>query len=241
MAGGAAYFYLRDVQNRAYHNAALTTVYVVQGNIPRGTPAASVVSQNLLKQAKIPQQVKPSDAVTDLAAIQGEVASTNLVAGEALSASMFISPAQAVSSAAQAIPKGDVAVTVTVGSSVQMVSGFITPGDLVDIFVLDHGTTERFLYQNVKILAIGTNLAVPTAAAPQVASTSGASTGPAVSTSTEITFAVPPIAAERLAFIQSGGGGAVAQFYLALVPPKNRPQFVPPVNAGNVIPVSLTP
>ncbi len=240
MAGGAAYFYLRDVQNRAYHNAALTTVYVVQGNIPRGTPAATAVSESLLKQAKIPEQVKPSDAVTDLATIQGEVAVTNLVPGEALSASMFVSPAAAVSSAAQAIPKGDVAITVSVASSVQEVAGLVAPGDLVDIMVLYHRKLERFLYQNARVLAVGTNVAAPTTAAPQVAS-STATTAPPVATSTLVTFAVSPVAAERLAFIQSGGGGQVSQLYLALVAPTNKPRPQPPIGAANVIPIYLTP
>lgn len=226
------------MQARAYHNATLTTVYVVEGTIPRGTPAATAVSDNLVKQAKIPEQFRPVDAVTDLATVQGEVAVANLVPGEVLSSSLFVSPASALSSTAAAIPKGDVAITVSVGN-VQQVAGLVQPGDLVDVLVLMNGKEERFLYQNARVLAIGTSVATSTNGAPQVASATP-TTAP-VAASGLVTFAVPPVAAERFAFIQSGGGGAASDLYLALVPPKNHPKRQPPVAIGDLIPANVTP
>lgn len=227
------------MQARAYHNAALTTVYVVEGTIPQGTPAATAVSDNLVKQAKIPQQFKPANAVTDLATVQGEVAVADLTSGEVLSSSLFVSPASALSTAAAAIPKGDVAVTVSVNSNVQEVAGLVQPGDQVDVLVLMSGKEERFLYQNARVLAIGTSVATSTNGAPQVASATPTTTP--VQASDLVTFAVPPVAAERLAFVESGGGGVASDLYLALVPPHSRARREPPIAVGDLIPASVTP
>jgi len=239
VAGGASYLYLHNVQQRAYGNAKLTTVYVVQNPIVRGTPGATVVSSNLVKQSQIPVQFKPADAVTDLATLQGEVAVADLTPGEVLSSNLFTAPSAAASTTAAAIPKGDLAVTVSVGD-VQDVAGLVQPGDLVDVLVNINGKTERFLYQNAIVLAVGTTVSTPTGSAPQVAS-STPTTAPAPVTSGLITFAVPPVAAERLAFIQSGGGGVISQLYLALVPINNKPQAQPAVDVGNLIPATITP
>ena len=236
VAGGTAYFYLRDVQSRAYQNAKLTRVYVVENPIPRGTPYATMVSGNFVKQAEIPNQFKPLDAVTDLATLQGEVAISNLTQGQVLSSDLFVSQTTAASTTTGAIPKGDVAISVSVGS-VQDVAGLVQPGDLVDVLIEVNGTSERFLYQNALVLAVGTTVAVPANSSSQVASSPSSAT---LVTSGLVTFAVPPAAAARLAFIQSGGGGA-GSLYLALVPPNNKPQRQPPVNGGNLIPATLTP
>lgn len=238
-AGGAAYLYLRNVQNRAYHNAALASVYVVEGAIPRGTPASAALGANLIKKAQIPQQFRPVDAVTDLAALQGDVAVADLVPGEVVSASLFVSPAVSVSSTSAAIPKGDVAITVSV-NSVQGVAGLIEPGDLVDMLVLDN-RVERVLYQNARVLAVGTSVATQLSGTAQVAAATATTAPPASGNSGLITLAVHAAAAERLAFVESGGGGVVGSLYLALVPPTNRPSPQGSVGLGNLFPATLTP
>ena len=238
VAGTASYLYLRDVQNRAYQNAKLTKVYVVVGEISRGSLASAVISANLVKQAQIPNQFRPQDAVTDLASIQGEVAIATLTPGEVLASSLFVAPSAASTTTAEAIPKGDVAISVSVGT-VQDVAGLVQPGDLVDVLVEVNSNSERFLFQNAAVLAVGTTVAMPASVAPQIAS-STPTTAPPPASSGLITFAVPPVAAARLAFIQSGGGGA-GSLYLALVPPGNKPQAQPVINAGNLIPATLTP
>lgn len=234
VAGGAAYYYLHDVQARAYKNATLTPVYVVEKPIAQGTPAADVVSKGLVKKSQIPQQFKPADAVLDLATIQGEIAVANLTPGEVLTNGLFVGPAAASNTVPAAIPKGDIAITVSVGS-VQSVAGLVQPGDLVDILVQLNSGSEHFLYQNAHVLAVGTSVAMPQSNGSTAASGTGGGSG-------LITFAVPPVAAERLALIQSGGGNvAGGSLYLALVPRHNKPHHQPPVNAGNLIPASVTP
>lgn len=240
VAGGAAYLYLRNVQARAYHNAKLTHVYVATQNIARGTSAALLVSDGLVKQAEIPEQFKPVDAVTDLATLQGQVAEANLAPGEVLASGLFTSPVAAYSTASAAIPKGDVAITVSV-DPVHDVAGLVQPGDEVDVMVEINNHTERFLYQDVPVLAVGSTVSQPTSAAPAVASATPTTTPPASSGSGLITFAVPPPAAERIAFAESGGGGVSGSLYLALVPPNNHPKAQPAISHGNFIPARVTP
>jgi hypothetical protein len=83
------------------------------------------------------------------------------------------------------------------------------------------------LFQNVNILFIGTT------AAPEAGETEAV----APAASNLITFAVPALAAQKIV-LATRSGGAV---HLALVPPDNTPQPVPPVNQGNLFTGGLTP
>ncbi len=234
VAGGASYLYLHDVQKRAYNNAALVPVYTVAGPIAKGTSGQIVVSKGLVKRGEIPQQFLPADAVTDLATIRNEIAVANLSSGQVLVSDEFASPAVAASTASQAIPKGDVAITVSI-DAMHAVAGMLQPGDEVDILVEMSGA-ERFLYQNVPILAIGSSFASGAVAAASTPPSTAATSGSGL-----ITFAVPPAAAQRIALAQSGGGGVSGSLYLALVPPGNKPVSTPPVNGTSLIPATLTP
>lgn len=238
VAGLASYSYLHDVQNRAYHNAKLVGVYTLSRAVPAGTSGATVISQGLVKQGKIPQQYLPADAVTDLAAIRNEVAATSLSSGQILESGSFVNPATATAATpAQAIPHGDVAITVSV-DSVHGVAGLIRPGNVVDILVETAPGVEQFLYQNVSVLAVGTSIAP----AANVTSSNGSPSATTVpSSSGLLTFAVPADAAQRIALAQSGGGGVQGSLYLALVPPDNQPQPLPVISQSNLIPASITP
>lgn len=238
VAGVASYSYLNDVQNRAYHNAKLVKVYKVSGAIAQGTTGATAISRGLIKQGQIPQQFLPTDAVTDLASIRSDIAVANLAPGQIVASSLFASPQTAVASAAQAIPKGDVAITVSV-DQVHGVAGMIRPGDMVDILVQTTGGVERFLYQNVSVLAVGTALNPGTTVTATNGSTT-ATTAPS-SSSGLLTFALPPDAAAHIALAASGGGGVIGSFYLALVPPGNQASPQVPVSQSNLIPATLTP
>jgi pilus assembly protein CpaB len=156
-----------------------------------------------------------------------------------VSAGLFVSPTATASGPAIGIPKGDVAVTVSV-SAVQDVAGLVQPGDLVDILVLFQNKTERYLYQNAQVLAVGTTVAAEAGPPTQTVSATSTTTAPAVSNGL-ITFVVPPDAAARLAFIQSGGGGVAGSLYLTLVSPGNRPSAQAPVTSGDLIPATLSP
>ena len=249
VAGGAAYAFLHNVQQRAYNGAKLADVYVASGTIPKGATGAAAVGAGLITKSEIPAKFRPAGTVTDLATIQAQVATADIPTGQVVVGGLFASPSAVAGTAAQSIPKGDVALTVSV-DPVHGVAGLPQPGDQVDILVsLAHGTQEAFLYQNVPVLAVGSALANRPTQATATAATSGTPSGgqaaasaPAPAPSSNlVTFAVSPDAALRIAFAQEGGGG-VDGIYLALVPPGNAPAAVPPpINAANVIPTNRVP
>jgi pilus assembly protein CpaB len=196
-----------------------------------------VITGNLVKRGEIPQQYVPSDAITDLASIRNDVAATDLVAGQILESDLFVSPTSrvAASATAQAIPKGDVAISVSV-DAVHGVAGLIRPGDLVDILIQASPGVEQFLYQNVDVLAVGTSVA-PSGVATAQSSTP--TTTPPASGSGLLTLALPADAAARIALAQSGG--VTGSLYLALVPPGSAASQMAPIDHSNLIPAALTP
>ena len=223
LAAVSGFAYLRSADDRAYKGAELVQVFTVTQDIPKGTPGDTAIAQ-AIKANRIPRDFRPSTALTDLSAIKGKVALTSLSVNTVLVDGQFVDPRQAQVTFAQRIPAGQVAITVSV-DQVRGVAGLLVPGDRVDIMVSD-GASQRLLYQNVDIIAIGTT-AAPQAGETQPAQNPGSGL---------ITFAVPPAAAQRIAFAAGQGG-----LYLVLVPPDNQPVNVPPVNAGNLFGGGLTP
>jgi pilus assembly protein CpaB len=244
IAAVTSYAYLHGAQARAYHDARLVDVYVVQSTIPAGLSGAQAIDDGYVKVAQIPAQFRPSDAVSDLAAIRGGAAVETIPAGQVVVQGLFAAPGSGAGTAAGAIPRGDVAITISV-DPVHEVAGLVRPGDEVDVLVELAGGpggagTEQFLYQDVHVLAVGTSLATPTGAS--LASSSNTTTDAPSSQSSLVTVAVPPDAAARLALAQSGGGGvAPGSIYLALVPPGSPPANVPPIGAPNLVPPTNTP
>ena len=223
VAAVAIYSYLNNVQNRAYHNAKLVKVFRVSKDVKKGLPGEQAVDGSFVKSDDIPQKFRPTTALTDINAIRGKVALSDLSAGQVVVDGMFVEPRVAQVSFAQRIPAGQVAITIST-DQVRGVAGLIVPGDKVNMLAAAPDG-ERFLFQNVNVLAIGNT------PAPQPGET--ATTLPAANSGL-ITFAVPPLAAEKIAL-------AGASVYLTLVPPDNQPTPVPPVNPGNLFGGPLTP
>ncbi len=223
LAAFANFAYLNSVQDRAYKDAERLKVFVVGKDIPKGLPGEQSVQEEFIKADEIPREFRPGTAITDLAPIRGKVAVTNLSAGQVVVEGMFVDPKVAQITFAQRIPAGQVAITVSV-DQVRGVAGLLVPGDKVNILINDGGA-ERFLFQNVNIIAIGTS------AAPQ-AGEAAAAVNPG---SGLITFSVPPLAAAKIALASANN------IYLTLVPPDNQPVPVPPVEPGNLFTGGPTP
>ncbi|HEV2369665.1 MAG TPA: Flp pilus assembly protein CpaB [Acidimicrobiales bacterium] len=237
VAGGAAYAFLHSVQTRAYNGARLTDVYQVEAPIGRGTAGAVAVSNGLIKKTQIPEKFRPTGTITDLATIQTEVATNDIAPGQILVGGLFGTTVATGGSAAQVIPKGDVAITVSV-DQVHGVAGLVQPGDQVDVLVDIANNAETYLYENVPVLAVGTTVAGRQPSASTVSQTTPNAPAPTAS-SNLVTFAVSPDAAARIALAQSSGGGVNGSLYLALVPPGNSPELAPPaITSSNLIPVN---
>ena len=224
VAAVVTYGWLNGVQDRAYDDAKLVRVFKVTKDIEKGTAGEQAIQSEAIQSDRAPQEFRPANALTDVNVIRGRVALTKLSAGQILVDGMFVDPRVAQVTAAQRIPAGQVAVTVSV-DQVRGVAGLLVPGDKVDIMVAN-GPNMQMLFQNVNILFIGTT------AAPEAGETEAV----APTTSNLITFAVPPLAAQKIVQAASAGG-----IYLALVPPDNQPTPVPPVNPGNLFTGGLTP
>ena len=82
VAAGAIYSYLNSVQDRAYNNAKLVKVYRVDKDIKKGLPGEQAIDQEYVKSGDIPQQYRPTTALTDINAIRGKVALNNLSSGQ---------------------------------------------------------------------------------------------------------------------------------------------------------------
>jgi len=218
VASAAAHSEATSTQQKAFKNSKLESVYVLKGIVPRDESGAAAASQGLLEKTQMPSQFVPVGAVTDLSAIAARVAGSDLPTGEVVVGGMFVSAADNPGAAAGLLPRGEVAVTVSV-SQAQGVAGLIQPGDRVDILLDLPGAQEATLYRSVAVLAVGTALQ-PTATAPP----GSESQANAVAAATElITFAVSPAAAAHIAPAKSDSGGVVPGVYLALDAPGNAP------------------
>ena len=229
LASAAAYDALHTAQDKAYKNATLTSVFVLKGVVPQNESAAAAYAQGLIKSARMPLQFVPPGAVTNLAAIRDGLAGSTLPAGEVVVRGMFVSLNPIPGVAAQRVPKGDVAVSVS-ADQVHSVAGLIEPGDKVDLLVDLGGDQETFLYQSVPILAVGTTLVPAPGTTPKVGQTTTSATAHNV-----ITFAVTREAAARIALANSGGGGVTGGLYLALEAPGNPNLPAPVVTGSNLI------
>ena len=233
LASVLSYVFLNNAQNNAYHNAKLVNAYVIAKPIPRTLSGSDAASGGYLQQKKVPAEFRPSTAVTNLSSIRDDEANANLPVGEIAVSGMFSSPDTIASVAAETVPQGDVAISVSV-DQVHAVAGLIQPGDKVDILLDINGSQETTLYQQVPVLAVGTTLVPAPGTAPSGTQTT------ATTTSNVITFAVTPAAAARIALADSDGGGVTGGIYLALEAAGNPAAAPTTITSANLIPANTT-
>ena len=223
--------YVNSVQSRADNNARLVGVYVVAKTIPKGTTGSAAIDANAIKSSRIPKQFYPASAETNIDDIKGLVAPNDIPVGQILVDNMFVEPKVAQTSfSGTNIPAGQMAITINLDAT-HAAGGLIVPGDKIDLMAIfqpedksgapippaDQTKYAHFFYQNVKVIAIGSE-AAPT---PGQTSTPAAA---ASNASSLYTVAVPPEAAERIILAANEGS-----LYAALVPPNNQPVTIPAV------------
>ncbi|HXQ63078.1 MAG TPA: Flp pilus assembly protein CpaB [Acidimicrobiales bacterium] len=221
-----SYVFLNNAQERAYHNAKLVEAYVVVKPVPATLNGTEAIDNGYIQHKKIPQEFRPTSAVTKISSIEGKEAVAPFAVGQVLVSSMFASSSSASNSFARAIPSGHVAVTASVDQT-HGVADFPGPGDKVDLMVSLNGT-ETLLLQNVQIIAVGQTTVTATASVAAGQSTTAASTP--TNTSGLYTFSVTPTDAERIALAEQEGLG----LYMTLVPPNSPQVTIPSVNQGNI-------
>jgi len=213
-----SYVFLNNAQQRAYHNAKLVEAYVVVKPVPPTLNGSDAINNGYIQREKIPQQFRPTSAVTKLSSIVGKEAVAPFAVGQVVVASMFSSAAAASSSFSQLIAQGHVAVTASVDQT-HGVAYFPGTQDKVDLMVTLNGV-ETILLQNVSIIAVGQSTSTV-----QASGTTGSA-----NTSGLYTFSVTPTDAAKIALAEQDGLG----LYMTLVPPSSPQVTIPPVSQGNI-------
>jgi pilus assembly protein CpaB len=220
----AVLVYVNQADARAVAGQQAVTVLVANETIPSGTKASDAMSS--LRKETLPASSVSSDAVAEITADQDSlVTSTNLSSGQLLLKSMLVPAEQA--SGALAIPKGKVAVTITLCKA-EMVAGNVRVGSQVTVFgtVVAGGNSEptaqpnctgqhkqqvsgkgigntRVVIPKVQVLAIGP---APSATSEDDSKTNNAAVGSSTQNDmTLVTFAVNQDDAERLILLTQTG------------------------------------
>ena len=229
VAALSAYAAVQSAPSRAFHNAPLASVYVVRATVPREESAGTAFAHGLIVRTQVPRKYVPTGALTTLDDISTRVAGTELAAGEVVVRGMFVSVANNPGAAADALPPGDVAVTVSVSPAAD-VGGAVQPQDKVDLLVDVKGTEEAYLYRSVTVLAVGSKL-VPTPG-----------TTPSAVPVEVITFAMSAADAAHIPPTTSQSGPITQGVYLSLEAPGDQGATVQPISLDNLIPgVQLAP
>ena len=245
--------YIHDQEQKANPNPV--DVWVITADLKRGEPFTS--AKAAIKKQTMPVKYRPSTFVEDLKSLEGKVAATNLAANQVLVKDMFVGSDLAASGLRERLGAGMVAIAVPI-EGVRAVGGLLQPGDEVNIMVAPkvadapaaapatpgtaggvdptkspYLTASRYLYQQVRILSIGSSVR-PQPGEVAVASTAAASSTVAVSGGS-IVFEVPPEAAQIIASIDP------STLYLTLIPKSwaltSLPAFKPEaVKNGTVLP-----
>jgi pilus assembly protein CpaB len=122
--------YVRGAEERALAGEEIIGVLVVDQQIEAGTAAADI--GDTVRIEKVPLKVRVEGAITDLAQVEGLVASADLLPGEQLTAARFAEPEALMEHRAVEAPAGTVRVTVSL-SPERAVGGQLIPGDTVAV------------------------------------------------------------------------------------------------------------
>lgn len=204
--------YVQSAKNRAGASEKTVDVLVVDKPIPKGTDTAAVNTFLLIK--RLPAGAVAPGALTSLDAVAGKRTSVDLLPGEQLLQSRFITQAQTVEAAVGA---GNVEVTVSL-SPERAAGGRVRVGDRVDVITSFKGISDKpdapqapeatkILLANVKVTAVQMSNAPAPAAAGTPEQPRAATTGPtqAPSGTILVTLAVTPADAERVVFATEFG------------------------------------
>jgi pilus assembly protein CpaB len=139
--------YVRGAEQRALEGEQTVSVLVVSEPIERGTPVSEIADR--VTSELIPAKVQTAGTVDDLSELEGTVAAVDLLPGDQIVASRFITPSAFQAARPVEIPEGLLEVTVSLNPE-RAFGGQVSPGDTVavvasfDPFQLD-GLEPSFL------------------------------------------------------------------------------------------------
>jgi Flp pilus assembly protein CpaB len=240
--------YTKGVENENAEANQLVEVLVAATPIAKGTSADEAIATEMVVTDQRRRADLPTAYVTREAEIAGQVASVDLGGGEIITPMMFVADDAISGSNGTTLDKGNVAITINADGAAG-VAGLIQPGDSINILARasvseegaasDASSASRAApadpggeawtlpgpyvaaFQDVKVLAVGTNLGEP------VATAEGEAAPAAPAASGMITVQLPPDQAVLLASVKD------AALHLTL----NRPDYEPvPLPFFNKVP-----
>lgn len=230
------FHYANTADERAFKDAQLVEVFMVQKDIPKGFPGEKALDEGYIGKESIPRKFFPAKAITNAQALRGQVALSALSTGVPVVEGNFVEPRLAQESFAQRLGKDRQAVTLSI-SDVQGVARLVVPGDHVNLMLTTDkqgaGATSgeketQFVLQNVEVLAVGNSTTLQPGDTAVKAADVQAGQAKTVDSGL-MTFAVKAMDAERV--VNASETGSI---HLTLVPPDYAPAPVPPVNHGNL-------
>jgi pilus assembly protein CpaB len=122
--------YVRGADARAQADEDLVPVLVVDSEVAAGTAGETVAGQVTL--VEVPRRLAAEDALSDVAALAGQVTTAVLLPGEQVRSARFTDPATLAAPGTVAAPDGLVEVSVTLDAQ-RAVGGALRPGDRVGV------------------------------------------------------------------------------------------------------------
>lgn len=127
--------YVQGAEDRALEGEEVVDVWVVDDPIARGSTVEEVTSR--LRSERVPQKVVADGVVIDVAELEGYVAAIDLIPGEQLVTSRFITREEYLEQTAEGpkvdVPPDKLEVTVSVTPD-RAVGGELRPGEQVAVF-----------------------------------------------------------------------------------------------------------
>jgi Flp pilus assembly protein CpaB len=160
-AAAAVILYTQGVKEDAEQGGSLQTVIVSSQEILANEPLNPLLTQDIFKQIRVPQDALVSGAVTDIRQLEDATTTSTILANEQI-------PISRLSSAEErpnliGVSSGHIAVTVELEAP-QGGAGIIQAGDNISVFAT---------YQNVKLLAGRPQQIIPNPARVPTGNTSG--------------------------------------------------------------------
>jgi len=154
---GVLVLFVQGAEDRALEGEELVEVLTASQQIPAGTPADQL--QDLVESEQIPVKIAPEGVISDIVSVSGQVTNVDIVPGETLLASKFVSPDNFTARrGAVEVPENLLEVTLAM-SQEQFIGGVPVPGDRVAIVAL--GDRADFIPANTDPLAQPTDPANP--------------------------------------------------------------------------------
>ena len=122
--------YVNGADDRAREGANTVDVLVVSDSIPEGTSVSDLRSR--VETQRVPAESRADGSVTSLTSLEGTVTAVDLVPGEQVLASRFVTPQQLAETREFTVPDDLLGVTVSLSPD-RAVGGELAPGDLVAV------------------------------------------------------------------------------------------------------------